>query len=61
MIEAHLAEPVQTERLHLAFGDERRRAWLFQQHVVDDERQTETGYDLTITWSDRQKNKFRSI
>jgi GTP-binding protein HflX len=61
VIEAHLAEPVQTETLNLAFGDERRRAWLFQQHVVDDERQTETGYDLTVTWSDRQKNKFQTI
>jgi GTP-binding protein HflX len=61
MIEAHLAEPTRTEKLRLAFSDGRRRAWLFDQNVVDAERQTKSGYDLTVTWSDKQANQFRSL
>ncbi len=49
------------EELRLPFGEERRRAWLFERGVVEAERQEEDGYVLELRWSPRQKAQFRQL
>lgn len=48
-------------RLVLAFSEGRRRAWLHQQGVVEDETQTDEGFALTVLWTDRQEEQFRAL
>ncbi len=55
-------EEEKTERvLTLDFEDGRRRAWLHQQGVVEDEAQGEDGYRLTVRWTARQEKRFREL
>ncbi|MGJ8622387.1 MAG: GTPase HflX [Yoonia sp.] len=56
-----LKDPRHTENLSLDFADGRKRAWLFEQGVVTDEVQTETGYDLTVFWTQIQKERFAQL
>ncbi|KUJ86082.1 GTPase HflX [Ruegeria marisrubri] len=49
------------ETLHLGFGDGRKRAWLFEQDVVQDENQTEDGFEITVLWTPRQQAKFAKL
>jgi GTPase len=48
-------------RITVPFSDGRRRAWLHEQGVVEDETQTETGHDLTVRWTPRQEKRFRDL
>ena len=60
-----VAEQLQGARheaeLVLAFSDGRRRAWLFEQEVVQNERQTEDGFEITVLWTARQEAKFNAL
>ncbi len=47
--------------LHLRFSEGKRRAWLFAQDIVQDETQTEDGFDITVRWSDRQAETFSRL
>ena len=47
--------------LDLGFADGRRRAWLFEQGVVEGEVQTDDGYRVTVHWTARQEKRFREI
>jgi GTPase len=47
--------------LTLRFDEGRARAWLFAQGVVQDERQTEQGFALQVTWTDRQAHAFAAL
>jgi GTP-binding protein HflX len=47
--------------VHLGFGDGQRRAWLYQHDVVQDETQTDDGYDLTVLWSAEQEARFAAL
>jgi len=60
-VDAALAEPVSTAHLHLGFSEGRKRAWLYQQGVVEDETQTEDGLDLTVTWTETQARRFEKL
>ena len=60
-IASRLAGERRTETLHLAFSDGRRRAWLFEKGLVEDERQGEDGYDLTVRWTAIQAERFASL
>ncbi len=60
-IENALTEPTKTEHLSLAFKDGRKRAWLFDQNVVDCEDQTDTGFDLEVTWTEKQANRYARL
>ncbi|MFY9210617.1 MAG: GTPase HflX [Aestuariivita sp.] len=58
----HLLQGVRREEeLHLGFQDGRKRAWLFQQDVVQEEKQDEAGFHLSVIWTDRQKAQFNSL
>ncbi len=49
------------ETLSLAFADGRKRAWLHDQRVVEAETQTETGWDLELLWTARQRESFERL
>lgn len=46
------------ETLTLSFVDGKSRAWLFEQDVVVDEQQTETGFEIQVSWTPTQKARF---
>ncbi|WP_147124986.1 GTPase HflX [Shimia ponticola] len=49
------------ETIHLDYSDGKRRAWLYDQGVVTDEAQSETGVDLTVEWSAIQAARFAQM
>ncbi|OBY27386.1 GTPase HflX [Leisingera sp. JC1] len=49
------------ELLQLTFAQGKQRAWLFKEDLVQREEQTETGFDITVLWTDRQKAKFERL
>ncbi|MET4128193.1 GTPase HflX [Roseovarius sp. MBR-6] len=56
-----LAQVTHLSKLHLGFDEGRRRAWLFERDLVEDERQGEDGFDLTVRWSARDEARFRAL
>lgn len=54
-------DPRTTETVSLDFKDGRARAWLFEQGVVSEDAQTETGYEMTVQWSAIQKERFAKL
>lgn len=59
---ADIAEKLQGVRheevVTLTFAQGKQRAWLFKEDLVQQEEQTETGFDITVLWTDRQRAKF---
>ena len=53
-----LKDPRSEETLTLAFAEGRKRAWLFDAGIVTAEVQTETGYEVTVFWTQLQKERF---
>ncbi len=49
------------ERLELAFSQGKQRAWLFAQDVVQQEEQSETGFVLSVLWTDKQRAQFEKL
>ncbi len=49
------------EDLDLTFAQGKQRAWLFEQDVVQSEEQTETGFSVTVLWTDKQKRRFSKL
>ena len=47
--------------LSLSFAEGKKRAWLFSQEVVEQERQTEDGFELTVRWSAAQEAQFQRL
>ncbi|WP_146345400.1 GTPase HflX [Falsiphaeobacter marinintestinus] len=45
----------------LTFAEGRKRAWLFEQDIVQHEEQTETGFDITVLWTPKQQAQFASL
>jgi GTP-binding protein HflX len=56
-----LAEVRHLSVVHLRFDEGRKRAWLFDKDLVEEERQTEDGFDLTVRWSPRQQAQFNEM
>ncbi|APX88595.1 GTPase HflX [Brevirhabdus pacifica] len=56
-----LAAPRTRETLTLGFSEGRRRAWLFEQGVVEEDRQVEDGYEMRVYWTERQKQQFSAL
>jgi len=50
-----------TEVLILEFSQGKRRAWLFKQDVVLSEDQTESGFEITVKWTDKQKAQYAAL
>jgi GTP-binding protein HflX len=47
--------------LHLGFEEGRKRAWLFDKALVEDEQQDETGYTLRVRWSVKDARQFETL
>jgi GTP-binding protein HflX len=60
-ISRDVTEATTQERIELGFDEGRRRAWLFEQEVVDREEATEAGFTLSVTWSAKQKARFDKL
>ncbi len=60
-VAATLKAAAKTEILHLPFSAGKARAWLFAEGVVVSETQTDDGYDVTVDWTERQKDQFARI
>ncbi|WP_226780857.1 GTPase HflX [Oceaniglobus trochenteri] len=48
-------------KLTLSFSEGRKRAWLHEQGVVEDEQQTDEGFAITVMWTPRQEHQFRNL
>ncbi|MCI5111501.1 MAG: GTPase HflX [Marivita sp.] len=60
-INRHLEGERREETLHLGFEDGRKRAWLFDKALVEEERQDETGYTLRVRWSAKDARQFETL
>ncbi|UWR77805.1 GTPase HflX [Phaeobacter inhibens] len=49
------------DEITLTFAQGKQRAWLFDQDVVQSETQTEIGFELTVLWTETQKNRFAAL
>lgn len=49
------------EDLVLGFAEGKRRAWLFEKGLVEEERQDEDGFHLRVLWSARDKARFQTL
>lgn len=47
--------------LHLSYADGKKRAWLFDQELVEAEQQTEDGFDITVRWTVQQEAQFERL
>ena len=54
-------DPRREEAITLSFADGKKRAWLFDQGIVTEEKQTDGGYDLTVFWTALQKERFSRL
>jgi len=52
------AETFQTT-LALGFDEGRKRAWLFEHGLVEEEQQTDEGFTLNIRWTQKQAAQFQ--
>ena len=48
-------------QVKLGFADGKRRAWLFRQDVVQEENQTEDGFEITVLWTPKQQAQFDAL
>ncbi|WP_298835957.1 GTPase HflX [uncultured Roseobacter sp.] len=51
----------QTETLSLGFADGKKRAWLFDQDIVEHENQGEAGFEITVRWTRMQQEQFARL
>ncbi|MEM9318185.1 MAG: GTPase HflX [Pseudomonadota bacterium] len=60
-IDRRLTPPRHTARVKLNIGDGKKRAWLYEQGVVDAERVDDTRINMIVTWTDRQADAFARL
>jgi len=60
-VSKHLEETKSTRKLKLSFSEGRKRAWLFEQGVIETEDLAENGYAFTVQWTARQEKQFRNL
>ena len=61
VLDKTLRETSHTSRLSLTFAQGKQRAWLFAQDLVDSESQSDTGFEMTVTWTAKQENQFNDL
>lgn len=60
-VEEALSKGLRTEAVTVGHAEGRKRAWLFEQGIVDEERATEDGWTLKVTWSEAQAARFQRM
>jgi len=61
VVSANLEEEKIERDLVLPFSEGRKRAWLFEQGVIQTEKQVDDGFAITVRWTARQEKKFREL
>ena len=61
VLDKTLRETSHTSRLSLTFAQGKQRAWLFAQDLVDSESQSDTGFEMTVTWTAKQEKQFNDL
>ena len=61
VLDKTLRETSHTSRLSLTFAQGKQRAWLFAQYLVDSESQSDTGFEMTVTWTAKQEKQFNDL
>jgi GTPase len=56
-----LKAPRTEDTLTLPFSAGKQRAWLFEQGIVQDDRQVDDGYVLHVLWTERQKDSYARL
>ncbi len=56
-----LTEPRHHEDVLVPYADGRKRAYLFEEGVIEEEDHVETGFQLRVYWTARQKKRFRTM
>jgi GTP-binding protein HflX len=56
-----VAEPRVEETLALGFDQGRKRAWLFDHRLVRSETPTEAGYEVAVSWTDRERSQYLAL
>lgn len=56
-----LTDPKTEETIILPWSEGRKRAWLFEQGVIESEHQEEDGFHLNLLWTARQKKRYREL
>ena len=54
-------DPKSETTLSLTFAEGRARAWLFDQGVVQEETQVDTGYHIKVSWTAAQQTRFEKL
>jgi GTP-binding protein HflX len=57
-LSSKLKYPRSEAKLTLDFVQGRKRAWLFDEGIVTDDKQTDTGFEMTVFWTSLQKDRF---
>ena len=57
-LEEELSRGLRSETVTVAHAEGRKRAWLFEQGVVEEERAEENGWQMDVTWSEAQAARF---
>lgn len=47
--------------LTLTFAEGRKQAWLHAESVITEEVQTESGWQINVTWTDRQAQRYNDL
>lgn len=60
-VSERVSEPRHRATVELAHGEGRRRAWLYGQGVVEEEREEAETTRLIVNWTDRQAQAFKAL
>ncbi len=60
-VSATFEEEKTQAQLHLGFAEGKRRSWLHDAGIVLDESQDESGWQITVLWTDRQQGRYREL
>jgi len=61
VVNDHLGEERHQRSLNLSFADGRRRAWLHERGLIEEEEMTEEGWKITALWTAKQEQQFRNL
>ncbi len=56
-----LKDPRQDETILIAFDEGRKRAWLFDRGLVADESETDEGWQIDVSWSQKQRDRYQKL
>ena len=61
LVSDEISEPRTDETVSLRFDQGRERAWLFDRKLVRAEHAREDGYDLDVSWTERERSQYLAL